>query len=175
MVDISCSKARAKKGDYSAKDGESEKRPGPILQPGELMKKLGKSKGLLRACLIAGMAAIIGGLAVHPLAADVQTNTTSGAKSNTPAQTNAVASVPESPKNDRTASVKNKGTPRAPRTISGAELYSIHCYRCHPERYPTERTAAQWKTILMHMRVRANLPAEQARTILKYLQENSGR
>lgn len=59
--------------------------------------------------------------------------------------------------------------------LSGAELYSMHCNRCHPERYPTERTAAQWKTILMHMRVRANLPAEQARTILKYLQDNSGR
>lgn len=59
--------------------------------------------------------------------------------------------------------------------LSGAELYSIHCNRCHPERYPTERTAAQWKTIMLHMRVRANLPAEQARTILHYLQENSGR
>lgn len=59
--------------------------------------------------------------------------------------------------------------------LSGAELYSIHCNRCHPERYPTERTAAQWKTILLHMRVRANLPAAQARTILKYLQDNSGR
>ena len=67
--------------------------------------------------------------------------------------------------------VKSSG----PRQLTGAELYSMHCNRCHPERYPTERTAAQWKTILMHMRVRANLPAEQARTILKYLQENSGR
>ena len=63
----------------------------------------------------------------------------------------------------------------APHKLTGAELYSIHCARCHPERYPTERTAAQWKTILTHMRIRANLPAEQARTILKYLQENSGR
>ncbi len=61
------------------------------------------------------------------------------------------------------------------RKLSGAELYSMHCNRCHPERYPTERTAAQWKTILLHMRVRANLPAEHARTILKYLQDNSGR
>lgn len=59
--------------------------------------------------------------------------------------------------------------------LTGAELYSMHCNRCHPERYPTERTAAQWKTILLHMRIRANLPAEQARTILKYLQDNSGR
>ena len=58
---------------------------------------------------------------------------------------------------------------------SGAELYSMHCNRCHPERYATERTAGQWKTIMMHMRIRANLPAEQAKAILKYLQEDSGK
>jgi len=59
--------------------------------------------------------------------------------------------------------------------LTGAELYSIHCNRCHAERYPTERTAAQWKTIMLHMQVRANLPGKQARLILQYLQENSGR
>ena len=59
--------------------------------------------------------------------------------------------------------------------ISGAELYSMHCNRCHPERYPTERTAAQWKTIMLHMQVRANIPVSQAKQILKYLQDNSGR
>lgn len=70
----------------------------------------------------------------------------------------------------------DKAKPKpAAKKLSGAELYSMHCNRCHPERYPTERTAAQWKTILLHMRVRANLPAEQSRTILKYLQDNSGR
>ena len=70
---------------------------------------------------------------------------------------------------------ENVGKKPEKKKLSGAELYSMHCNRCHPERYPTERTAAQWKTILLHMRVRANLPAEQARTILKYLQDNSGR
>jgi len=59
--------------------------------------------------------------------------------------------------------------------LTGAELYSIHCNRCHPERYPTERTAAQWKTIMLHMQVRASIPGQQARLILQYLQENSGR
>ena len=57
---------------------------------------------------------------------------------------------------------------------SGAELYTLYCSRCHQERYPTEFTAAQWKTIMIHMRVRANLPATQAREILKYLQEDAG-
>jgi hypothetical protein len=58
--------------------------------------------------------------------------------------------------------------------FTGAELYAMHCNRCHPERYATERTPAQWKTIMLHMRVRANLPANQAKTILKYLQEDAG-
>jgi hypothetical protein len=65
--------------------------------------------------------------------------------------------------------------PVAKSGLSGAELYAIHCNRCHPERYATEFTAAQWQTIMIHMRVRANLPAEEARAILKYLQEDSGR
>jgi cytochrome c5 len=59
--------------------------------------------------------------------------------------------------------------------LTGAELYSMHCNRCHPERYPTERTAAQWKTLMLHMQVRANLAAGQSKLILQYLQENSGR
>jgi hypothetical protein len=59
--------------------------------------------------------------------------------------------------------------------LTGAELYSINCNRCHSERYPTERTGGQWKTIMLHMQVRANIPVSQARLILQYLQENSGR
>ena len=59
--------------------------------------------------------------------------------------------------------------------LTGAELYSMHCNRCHPERYPTERTAAQWKTIMLHMQVRASIPVEQSKLILQYLQDNSGR
>lgn len=58
--------------------------------------------------------------------------------------------------------------------LSGAELYQINCNRCHAERYPTEFSPGQWKSIVTHMRVRANLPAAQAREILKYLQEDSG-
>jgi mono/diheme cytochrome c family protein len=55
----------------------------------------------------------------------------------------------------------------------GAELYRINCARCHAERYPTERTDAQWKTIMLHMRTRAQIPAEDAQAILKYLQDNN--
>ncbi|HEX9046138.1 MAG TPA: hypothetical protein VF988_03855 [Verrucomicrobiae bacterium] len=58
--------------------------------------------------------------------------------------------------------------------LSGVELYAIHCNRCHPERYPVEMNSAEWQTIMLHMRVRANLPADQARAIMKYLQEEAG-
>lgn len=64
--------------------------------------------------------------------------------------------------------------PAEKRMASGAELYALYCSRCHQERYPTEFNSAQWKTIMIHMRVRANLPAAQAREILKYLQEDAG-
>jgi mono/diheme cytochrome c family protein len=62
----------------------------------------------------------------------------------------------------------------AAKKLTGAELYAINCARCHPERYATEFTAGQWQTIMLHMRVRANLPAAQAKEILKFLKEDAG-
>jgi hypothetical protein len=85
----------------------------------------------------------------------------------TVAATNTVPAVTKDSSDAKPAAVSHQ--------ITGAELYSIHCNRCHSERYPTERTAAQWKTIMLHMQIRANLPVAQSRLILKYLQDNSGR
>ena len=59
--------------------------------------------------------------------------------------------------------------------LTGEELFALNCNRCHSERYATERTPAQWKTIMLHMRTRAQIPAEQAKDILKYLQEEAGK
>jgi mono/diheme cytochrome c family protein len=67
-----------------------------------------------------------------------------------------------------------KAETKTTKKLTGAELYAVHCNRCHAERYPTEFTSAQWKTIVMEMRVRANLPASQAKAILKYLEEEAG-
>jgi hypothetical protein len=60
------------------------------------------------------------------------------------------------------------------RKLTGVELYAIHCNRCHPERYPTEFNEGEWKTIMMHMRVRANLDGADAREIMQYLREEGG-
>lgn len=115
---------------------------------------------LWRVSALMGVIAIvaIGGLASTLCSAEPQ----SGA----PAPTNSVEPKAASPEAAKVA---------AKTQLTGAELYSMHCNRCHPERYPTERTAAQWKTIMLHMQVRANLPADQSKLILQYLQENSGR
>ncbi len=81
------------------------------------------------------------------------------------------------PKPDKEVKADKKADKKAEKKTqySGADLFAMHCNRCHPERYATERNAAQWNTILIHMRVRANLPADQAKAILKFLQEDSGR
>jgi mono/diheme cytochrome c family protein len=69
---------------------------------------------------------------------------------------------------------KTGAQPKPAKKLTGAELYAINCNRCHQERYPTEFTAAQWQTLMLHMRVRANLPAKQAKEILKYMKEEAG-
>ena len=81
----------------------------------------------------------------------------------------------DEPKSGASPQTNSVVVPAVKPSLTGAELYSIHCNRCHPERYPTERTSAQWKTIMLHMQVRASIPGKQARLILQYLQENSGR
>jgi cytochrome c5 len=116
-------------------------------------------KALVQKVFAAVIAAVVIGGLTSILYADEP-------KPATPAQTNSVAAQTSSPETNAVA-VKTQ--------LTGAELYSINCNRCHQERYPTERTGAQWKTIMLHMQVRANIPVSQARLILQYLQENSGR
>ena len=111
-------------------------------------------------------AMVIGGLASTLYSAEPASDTHSPKMDSTPSQTNSVDAKTNSPE---TNSIVAKAR------LTGAELYSINCNRCHSERYPTERTAAQWKTIMLHMQVRANIPVNQARLILQYLQDNSGR
>jgi hypothetical protein len=124
-----------------------------------------KSKQLKASVRITFVAIVISGLASTLYSAEPTSDSSSQTHS-APLQTNSVELKANSPDTNNVV-VKTR--------LTGAELYSINCNRCHPERYPTERTAAQWKTIMLHMQVRANIPVSQARLILQYLQENSGR
>jgi mono/diheme cytochrome c family protein len=52
----------------------------------------------------------------------------------------------------------------------GARLWPVYCNYCHNARPAGEFSPLQWDTIMLHMRVRANLPAGDARAIREYLE-----
>lgn len=62
---------------------------------------------------------------------------------------------------------------RASTSWTGADLYSATCARCHAARPPVERSDKQWKIIMAHMRLRANLTADEAEKVLEYLQSSN--
>jgi mono/diheme cytochrome c family protein len=53
---------------------------------------------------------------------------------------------------------------------SGARLWAQNCTRCHNSRPPSDYSGAHWEVAMLHMRVRANLTAEEHRKILEFLQ-----
>jgi len=57
----------------------------------------------------------------------------------------------------------------APVPAEGAKLWAQNCGHCHNIRSPSSYSDAQWDVALLHMRVRANLTAEEHRQILAFL------
>ena len=51
----------------------------------------------------------------------------------------------------------------------GARAWAQNCMRCHNLRDPQERSDREWEIIVHHMRVRANLTADEHRLILEFL------
>jgi hypothetical protein len=54
-------------------------------------------------------------------------------------------------------------------SLSGEELWSNNCLRCHNIRPPTMYSNAQWDVIVHHMRVRANITGQEQRAIVEFL------
>ena len=52
---------------------------------------------------------------------------------------------------------------------SGAQLWAENCIRCHNIRSPSSYSPVQWEVVMMHMRVRANLTADEHQKILAFL------
>jgi cytochrome c5 len=59
------------------------------------------------------------------------------------------------------------------RQLSGEELWSMNCQRCHNMRPPTMYSDAQWDVIVHHMRVRANITGAEQRAIADFLKSGS--
>lgn len=56
-----------------------------------------------------------------------------------------------------------------PTTKTGLQLWSENCAFCHNHRSIDSYSDAQWDVVSMHMRIRANLTADDARSITEYL------
>jgi mono/diheme cytochrome c family protein len=52
---------------------------------------------------------------------------------------------------------------------SGSKLWAQNCARCHNVRSPDAYTDAQWEVATMHMRIRANLTAQEHHAIVEFL------
>lgn len=57
--------------------------------------------------------------------------------------------------------------------LKGLKTWKNTCSRCHEMRDPKEYTDKQWKTVVTHMKIRAGLTGQDARDILKYLQNSN--
>ncbi len=55
------------------------------------------------------------------------------------------------------------------RGLTGEELWSNNCLRCHNIRPPTMYGNAQWDVIVHHMRLRANITGQEQRAIVEFL------
>lgn len=53
--------------------------------------------------------------------------------------------------------------------LSGEELWSNNCLRCHNIRPPTMYSDTQWDVIVHHMRLRANITGQEQRAIVAFL------
>lgn len=51
----------------------------------------------------------------------------------------------------------------------GAQLWAENCVRCHNIRSPSTYSDVEWDVAMHHMRIRANLTAEEHRKILQFL------
>src|SRR5262245_60862062 len=61
------------------------------------------------------------------------------------------------------------GATKEPDGAAGPKLWAQNCGHCHNIRSPSSYSDAQWEVVALHMRVRANLTAEEHQKILAFL------
>ncbi|WP_157273741.1 cytochrome c [Thiobacillus denitrificans] len=55
----------------------------------------------------------------------------------------------------------------------GAQAWANNCASCHNLRPAKDLRDDQWRVVVAHMRVRADLTGQEARDVLKFLQESN--
>ena len=65
------------------------------------------------------------------------------------------------------------GKPDPAQLARGAKAWADACSRCHNLRAPDELGDKEWEISVMHMRVRASIPAQTARDIEAFLKASN--
>ncbi|MDP1862549.1 MAG: cytochrome c [Thiobacillus sp.] len=55
----------------------------------------------------------------------------------------------------------------------GAKAWANNCASCHNLRPASDLRDDQWRVVVAHMRIRADLTGQEARDVLKFLQESN--
>lgn len=74
---------------------------------------------------------------------------------------------------DSQQSATTNSNPSPAELARGAQAWSRECGRCHNIRSPSELSDEEWEVSVTHMRVRANIPADEARAIISFLQASN--
>lgn len=53
---------------------------------------------------------------------------------------------------------------------SGAQIWGENCVRCHNSASPETFSNVEWEIAGMHMRIRANLTADETKKVIEFLQ-----
>lgn len=116
-------------------------------------------KTRIRLTILVGLAFMVAVL----VAAQTSGNTTAADTTQQTASTNTV--MPMANMQDHSSEHVNKM--HAMHALSADEAYKQNCTRCHSE--VPQANARTTKTVLRHMRVRANITQDEAKAILEYL------
>ena len=71
------------------------------------------------------------------------------------------------------ASQPSTGGAEPPRARGYAQVWADNCVRCHNTRSPSSYSDERWEVSMLHMRVRANLTAQDYRTILEFVKASN--
>lgn len=68
-----------------------------------------------------------------------------------------------------TTTTTSESNVKQKQTKGGSQLWSENCARCHNMRSPSSYSDAEWDVVMHHMRIRAQLTAEEHKAILEFL------
>lgn len=86
----------------------------------------------------------------------------------------ATSTTPANASSDSAAAAPSAGTEKAAKQsiavqTGGPQLWAQNCAHCHNLRSPSSYSDSQWEVVSLHMRIRANLTADEHRKILAFL------